>query len=49
MVVASSLAADRGQGGKFDMAEAILSTLALAAIVLAVDGLSRHDSIVAMN
>ncbi|MGS0743011.1 MFS transporter [Glaciimonas sp. GG7] len=38
------LPSDRGHGGKFDIAGAILSALALAAIVSAVDGLSRHDS-----
>ena len=39
------LPSDRGRGGKFDVAGAVLSALALAAIVLAVDGLSRHDSL----
>jgi MFS transporter, DHA2 family, multidrug resistance protein len=40
------LPSDRGRGGKFDLAGAALSALALAAVVLAVDGLSRHDSVV---
>ncbi|PUA16661.1 MFS transporter [Glaciimonas sp. PCH181] len=39
------LPTDHGRGGKFDVAGALLSGLALAAIVLGVDGLSRHDSI----
>jgi DHA2 family multidrug resistance protein-like MFS transporter len=35
---------DPGRGGKFDAIGALLSAFALGAIVMAVDGLSRHDS-----
>jgi DHA2 family multidrug resistance protein-like MFS transporter len=35
---------DPGRGGRFDALGALLSALALGAIVMAVDGLSRHDS-----
>jgi len=35
---------DPGRGGRFDALGALLSALALGTIVMAVDGLSRHDS-----
>ncbi|GAC1316546.1 MAG: MFS transporter [Collimonas sp.] len=35
---------DPGRGGKFDAIGAVLSALALGTFVMAVDGLSRHDS-----